>query len=310
MKHFSLFGHSSVEQMRGCSLEHRNVEGIGMRENENDTDVLRRYLLGEVAGEQEDRIEQRLLADDAFFELAEAVEGDLLDACARGELTSEERQRALKRLASSRAGHARLMLVEGLIAQADGLSDTQPLQVPPAPLRFRRRFASLSQPWVRAAVAAGFVGFVVLARGPLLNQAANKVLERQLGNQDQSAVENHKAKLALARRPAPLGDPTRGTGTSALAIVEIELGQPLHIQLDPMVVVYSSYSAIVRDMRTKQELPFKNLPFDTNTDGTIVHLRPVGLPLGKFEVRLFGHDKHEPDLLGTKIFRIWAPLAP
>lgn len=84
-----------------------------------DQDFLREYLLGELPEDKVAAIEQRLLEDDKLFDLAEAIEGDLLVACVRGELSPEERQRVLRRLAASPQGQARLALAQGLTTLAD-----------------------------------------------------------------------------------------------------------------------------------------------------------------------------------------------
>jgi hypothetical protein len=115
----------------------------------NDDELLRRYLLGELPEAEVERLEPRLLADDALFELAEAVEADLLAACARGELAPEERERVLLRLASSPQGRERLALAQGLTALAEPRSTVVPFPV---------RTPPLARPAVRwAAVAAGLL---------------------------------------------------------------------------------------------------------------------------------------------------------
>lgn len=80
----------------------------------NEDDLLRRYLLGELGDEEVDRLEKRLLTDDDLFGTMEAVEGDLLAACARGDLDPGERKRVLRRLASSPSGRDRFALIQGL----------------------------------------------------------------------------------------------------------------------------------------------------------------------------------------------------
>lgn len=81
---------------------------------------LREYLLGELPEDRVAAIEQQILEekDDELLERAEAMEGDLLAACARGELSPEERQRVLSRLAASPRGQARLALAQGLTTLA------------------------------------------------------------------------------------------------------------------------------------------------------------------------------------------------
>lgn len=119
-----------------------------------DHELVRRFLLGELRETKTERVEKRLLEDDVFFDLCEAVEAELLEAAARGELAPAERDRVLKRLASSPQGRARLALARGLAELADGKTRTEPL---PAPLPFRRRAALTARPAVRWAIAAGLL---------------------------------------------------------------------------------------------------------------------------------------------------------
>lgn len=118
-----------------------------MRQNPTDDELLRSYLLGELPDPEADHLERRLLAEDDLFDLAEALEGELLAAASRGELAPAERERVLRRLASSPEGRERLALARSLNTMAD---EKKPSVVP-----FRPRAAS-SKPVVQwAALAAG-----------------------------------------------------------------------------------------------------------------------------------------------------------
>ncbi len=89
-----------------------------MSREPKDDELLRSYLLGDLPGEDADRLEGRLLADDDLFDLAEAMEADLLAALDRGELAPAEGERVLRRLASSPQGQGRLALARSLNAEA------------------------------------------------------------------------------------------------------------------------------------------------------------------------------------------------
>src|SRR5215203_848009 len=106
-----------------------------MRPNPSDDELLRGYLLGELPEPEADRLEQRLLADDELFDLLEGLEAELLAAASRGELAPAERDRVLRRLASSPRGRERLALARSLNAIADSQAAARTV-VP-----FRRREA-------------------------------------------------------------------------------------------------------------------------------------------------------------------------
>ena len=84
-----------------------------------DDELLRSYLLGKLPDEDADRLERRLLAEDELFDLAEAVELDLLAAVDRGDFTPAEKEEVLRRLAVSPRGRERLALARSLNALAD-----------------------------------------------------------------------------------------------------------------------------------------------------------------------------------------------
>ncbi len=58
-----------------------------------DEAALRRYLLGDLAVEEMDELEERYLADGDLFEQLMLVEDDLIEACVRSELLPEDREK-------------------------------------------------------------------------------------------------------------------------------------------------------------------------------------------------------------------------
>jgi hypothetical protein len=106
-----------------------------MRQNPTDDELLRSYLLGTLSEQEAEHLEHRLLADDELFELSEAIEADLLAAFDRGELAPEERERVLRRLASSPQGRERFALARALNAAAEAPAPVLTFPRPPAPSR-------------------------------------------------------------------------------------------------------------------------------------------------------------------------------
>ncbi len=80
----------------------------------SDDELVRQYLLGDLPGDEMEKVERRLLSDDDLFELAEAVEADVLDDYDRGELNPDQRQRVESYLAVSPEARLRLAVVQGL----------------------------------------------------------------------------------------------------------------------------------------------------------------------------------------------------
>jgi hypothetical protein len=66
-----------------------------------DDQALRRYILGELSGEEKERIERLLLEDGELFELCEAIEAEVLADHARGRLTAAQGRRIATLMAVS-----------------------------------------------------------------------------------------------------------------------------------------------------------------------------------------------------------------
>jgi hypothetical protein len=128
-----------------------------------DPNFLRDYLLGELTEEKVDAVERRLLADDDYFELVEAVEGDLLADCVNGALSPQEHARVVRGLASSPRGRARLTTSRELaiLSRERPILPAKPLPFPSYLVPTRTlvgRFAAM------AAMLLVVVGGVLLSR--------------------------------------------------------------------------------------------------------------------------------------------------
>lgn len=80
--------------------------------------LLRAYLLRALPEAERNSVELRLFADDAFFEAACALEGDLLADYAAGELSQKEAAVVRDWLAASAEARERLGLIQALARQA------------------------------------------------------------------------------------------------------------------------------------------------------------------------------------------------
>jgi hypothetical protein len=124
--------------------------------NPHTDELLRGYLLGDLPGPEAERLELRLLADDDLFDLMEALEAELLAAAGRGELAPAERERVLRRLASSPEGRERLALARSLNTLADQASEGTVV-----PFRGREAHPKAVRHWL-ALAAAAFLALVGL----------------------------------------------------------------------------------------------------------------------------------------------------
>jgi hypothetical protein len=301
-----------------------------------DHKLVRRFLLGELNEQQAERVEKRLLEEDELYDLCEAVEAELLEEAARGRLAPAERDRVLKRLASSPQGRARLALAKDLAAIADSTAAAQ------APLPFRRRPALMEQPAFRWALAAG----LALVIGGIGGGIWNLVQDDEPGDQGQMAAAP-PGEVILPRPvpPQPITNPDEGPGGQEEATPpirprpdhigdEIEPEPPVRVQVEPVLVElslltlrggeeeepkqieipsgkehiefhvnvtiadFASYDAVVS--RGEEEIVRKSIePTPRNDELFLVLDVPASdLPAGRYEVKVYGKPAEgDPELL-------------
>jgi anti-sigma-K factor RskA len=95
-----------------------------MEQKVNDEALLRRYLLGELEGDELRRVEERLFLEDEFFNYLLAMEDELADDYVGGRLTPPERESFEKRFLSTPERHQTLRFARALkrYAAAEGAS--------------------------------------------------------------------------------------------------------------------------------------------------------------------------------------------
>jgi hypothetical protein len=84
---------------------------------DNDAPIVR-YVLGQLTGPELEDIEDRLLADESFFEQVEAIEAEVCDDYAAGRLTTAERSAFDARLAGNPGLQRRVAFARALAASA------------------------------------------------------------------------------------------------------------------------------------------------------------------------------------------------
>jgi hypothetical protein len=313
------------------------MRSTDMKDEMKDDEILKRYLLGGLEEEQADDLERRLLEDGDLFELAEAVEGDLLAAAARGDLSAAERGHVLWRLAASPAGRTRLALARGLTSLGRE-------RVPAEVVAFRL----LARPAVRAAaVAASLViaaggfwlatqtvmpgpgtGANMIARGlparpaPVMPEVHRKPvappLERIAGQTPAPAMppsrqEGTARETSVRPEPAPLllqlaltAVRSAGGGIPRLEIPpetrEIELQLPL-TPGEPS----TSFAAILRNASTQEEIRREERIAVREVDGRRIitfSVPSTDLDPGIYEIEVRGIGPEGDELLGRPMFEV------
>jgi hypothetical protein len=259
-----------------------------------DHEILKQYLLGTLDEEQADNLEQRLLLESDLFELAEAVEGDLLAAAARRELAPAERGRVLRRLASSPQGRARYALVRGLVSHRKEKVSAEILA-----------FQLLSRPGFRAAAMAASLAFV--AGGLWLASQTAMPLGHMIARQP-VAPESRPGPTPWIIQIAALST-LRGPAGEEAAPLKIPRGsQRVEIRLPLLPGEPStSFAAILRNASTGEEIRRAERLAAQEVDGqdmVILSVPAADLVPGTYEVEVRGIENEEDQLLGKPTFEV------
>jgi len=311
-----------------------------MKDEMKDDEILKSYLLGGLDEEQADDLERRLLEDGDLFELAEAVEGDLLAAAAHGDLSPAERGRVLRRLAASPEGRTRLAL-------ARALTSLSREKVPAEVLAFRL----LARPGARAAAVAaslaiaagGFwlatqtvmpgpgTGANMIARGlpaqpvparqEVRPEPAAPPLDRIAG-QTPAPATPPSMKEGIAPRQEPAGRPEPAPLLLQLALTTVRSagGDIPRLEIPPetrQVEIQlplspgepsTSFAAILRNASTQEEIRREERIGAREVDGRRViafSLPSTDLDPGIYEIEVRGIGGPEgDDLLGRPMFEV------
>lgn len=107
-----------------------NEEGVGKSVNRTaEEQLMMAYLLGDLPEQEKARVEERIFADDEFYEQIAALKAELADGYARGELTARERERFENRFLNSAQGRERLAFARTM-ARAFGESGAAEISAP------------------------------------------------------------------------------------------------------------------------------------------------------------------------------------
>jgi hypothetical protein len=258
-----------------------------MRNNQSNIDdpileSYRRYLLGGLDEAEAEDFERQLLMEPDLD--VEALDGDLIAACIRGEFPPEESQRLLARLTSPPAGWDRRGFHKDLTTIA-GEARTRPRN---SVIPFLRRRTENRQPsnFLRAAVAAALllaVGGITLREGMVTRVAhPPAVFSLALG-----AVRSHNEIPQLAVPPET---------------------ERVEIRIDVAGEEYPSYSLVLTDGSGK-EVAEKSGVLPRAIDGTDIlsfELAASSLRNGEdYRLDVYGTEANGlPELLGAPEFEI------
>ena len=182
-----------------------------MKRNPYTDEVITRYLVGALASDETERLDELSLTDDEFAERLQSVENDLVDEYVRGELRGNLLERFESSYLASPTNREKVKFSESLLRMVDRGADVeraknaeQSVTHDSAGSRGYRSFwwkDTLAVPktvlWPAMSVAA----FLLIASGWLLVQDLRL---RQL--RDQAQAENNVLALQAEKQQAQLGE--------------------------------------------------------------------------------------------------------
>jgi len=192
-----------------------------------DDQVLIRYLLGALTEAETERLDELSIADDEFASRLKAVENDLVDAYAKGELSGETLERFSSFYLASENRREKVRFAETFQVLTDRAASASPKRAPAA----RRPWFVLGWGFATAACLLLLAGAYLLADNLRLRnqvmrteaaraslQQRQEALSRQLEEQLRATSARPQADRETSRAEAPhtfalvLLPQTRGTG--------------------------------------------------------------------------------------------------
>ncbi|PWT82540.1 MAG: hypothetical protein C5B57_08510 [Blastocatellia bacterium] len=149
--------------------------------------LLIRYLLGELSNDEAEKLDELSIADDRFATRLNAVEDDLVDAYAKGEISGEMLDRFRSHYLSSPARRDKVEFAETLLAYETRRASKAPVRGSSFRQAVKLPLRAPALQWGLAAAAL----FTLFATGYLL--VSNRRLQHQL-------TETRAARLALEER--------------------------------------------------------------------------------------------------------------
>jgi hypothetical protein len=167
-----------------------------MREEAFSEDLIVRYLLGDLPEEAQVEIEDRAFQDQQYLQSMVAVENDLIDEYARGELSDSERRRFEQRFLASEERRRKVEFARALASVTSELPSLKKESLAPrarAPLSWTGALAAFLRglnPAARFALAAA--ALLILIGGPWLFIESQR-LRSELAREQQSREQEQQA---------------------------------------------------------------------------------------------------------------------
>ena len=279
-----------------------------MRSGEK-TQLLVRYLTGALPAEESRKLEEEYLRNEALHEELLAVETELLDACARGELPANEAQAVASHLAPEDLKR-RLLFSHALRQRID--SSRSPIAIDPSSSRSRRLFSTPLPLFARlhgwriavpaaAAFLVASVSLIWLARRP------EPIGPTAGASQPPSvpAVPQSIPALSLLLLPEQRG------AAEANSLKLPAAGGKLRLELIVRnTAPYDRYAVTLKALGNPWSRTFRNLTVQTAASGEsvlVVEVSTAGLPSDDYTASVSGIRQGREEEFAGYGFRLIQP---
>jgi hypothetical protein len=290
-----------------------------MTNRPDETELIRRFLLGDLDEERQDKIEKRLLTDKELHEKLSDVRDDLIDEYVFGILDGRDLELFEKnfpftpdRLHQLRLSRAMRAFVETNVAE------TRVVDADPAP-SWRRLLIFLGPKKVAAALAVGIVlslgygGWIVYRNKQLEEQVARISGQRLKVEQDLERLNKqpHGGGAGMGQASSIFtltlkSRLVRDVGESRRAVMD-NGPDTLQLRLQLDADKFPRYRAVVQTDDGADMYAINDLKAISTGEGEVVSLSLPSrlLPTGDYKISLSGYaEGGEPTAVGTYPFQI------
>lgn len=171
-------------------------------EENNEKQLMKNYLLGDLSSDEQTQIEEKYFADDSFYQQLKITETELIDAYLCNELDIKEKKKFEEKFLSSKDGKQKVEMTRAFLKSINKITGEKAVLEIPVISNYKRRFVwSESKTLKQFALAASLV--ILLGGGSWLMfqtiklQNQIKILENQ---QSQQQADFQKKEQLLQQK--------------------------------------------------------------------------------------------------------------
>lgn len=289
---------------------------------DEEESIIRDFLLGRLAGPEQERVEQRLLFDPAYSELVSAIESELVDDYTSGILGGDDRRRFEADYLVSDGRRRRVQFSRALARAASQMevvsrsSTHLPEKRTPlfAPIWLQTLAATLTV----AALGSTWWMFDALSDSRSKLQDAEAQVSA-LGVERERLLEQHRvereqsaASAARAEQRPPVvaalltSGALRAPGSEVSKVLVDASTLIIELKLDISEDGFASHVAVIQDSFGNELIRIAELVSEKSATGVLITLQipKSRLPPGDYSVELFGKTNGELEEMERYYFRV------